>query len=335
MPPVSFNIIEERVKTWLNTKYPEITIESINMLSGGQTNLCYRINQDYVLKVYLSKQSEKSGRELRYFRNGTLLSQQFNDSGFIPRIYGVYENDEILEANALLMEYIEGKELSRILHYSNGRNRQKIGRKIGTILKYLHSSQILSNQLYDTEQLREKVITRLWKANKIGSMDKEISRFASKFVEKYESKDILTDFVVIHNDAHLENFIITPSKSLRLIDFDMLQSGPAFLEMRMILHSCLMPGNLVARDIKSEYDNLLLLEILKGILKTYPQICPMQYLEEVKMLAMSEILAMFNLPKSCADYEVARKRGKLMFDAIFKSNLLEDFINDAKKSISN
>lgn len=312
------------IEKWWKHNFPNRELKSVALLSGGQSNLCYLINKELVLKIYQPKYEYAVGNQEAHFAAGSQFQPSLNSSGFTPEVIGVYPEDELLQANAMLMEYIEGDDLSKVLAYSSDKSTQySTGKKIGEMLRALHRTKTIPNQEYNTRKSVDLVKNRLSRVIQKGFIPTRIQNLSEQFISIYKSKVIVDDFVLVHGDAHLENFIKQDSK-LFIIDFDACSMGLNFFELRILLHLAFMPANLVAEELEIYYPNSSMLTLLKGIIDSYPKIMPLKYLPEIKLIALAEILQRFNLDESSKNKLTQIERAGQMFEQIFIKSSLEN-----------
>ena len=67
-----------------------------------------------------------------------------------------------------------------------------------------------------------------------------------------------------------------------------------------------------------------MLTLLKGIINSYPKIMPLNYLPEIKLIALAEILQRFNLNESSKNKLTHIERASQMFKQIFIKNSLKN-----------
>lgn len=315
------------IEKWWKRNFSNRELKSVTLLSGGQSNQCYLINKELILKIYKPKYKYAIGNQEAHFKIGSQFQSSLNSSGFTPKVIGVYPKDELLvQASAMLMEYIEGEDLSKVLAHSNDESTQySTGKKMGEMLRVIHQTKTIPNKEYNTQKLIDIAKNKLSRAIQKGFIPTHIQDLSEQFISNYKSKVITEDFVLVHGDAHLENFIKQGSK-LFIIDFDMCSMGLNFFELRILLHLAFMPANLVAEELEVYYPNSSMLTLLKGIINSYPQIMPIAYLPEIKLLALAEILQRFNLNKSSANKLTHIKRASQMFKQIFIKKSLENIL---------
>ncbi|MEM1311891.1 MAG: aminoglycoside phosphotransferase family protein [Patescibacteria group bacterium] len=325
MSLIDNSYLEKKIKIWYKEKFQK-KIDSISLLSGGQSNLCYLINNNYVLKVYKPKYSYAKKDQEKYFDTAREFQPKLNKSGFTPKITQVYVDDDILEANVILMEYIAGKDLSITLSKCSEDFKFNTGQEIGSILKAIYQSETISNQSYNTQELLDTTKRHLAIAIERGVIPQNILIKSQEYIDNYIPRNISEDFVLVHGDAHLENFIKQQSK-LFVIDFDLCSMALAFFETRMLLHLAFMPANLVSEELEIYYPEGSMLILVSGVIESYPEILPHKYFSEIKLIALTEILGKFDLDESVVDRIIPIRRASFMFDQIFNQSALENLLN--------
>lgn len=322
MTNIQYQTLDKKVIKWINTNHPDITLTSLELLNGGQTNICYLINKDLVLKIFKSPTSlSKTINSDRYFRNTSIIKTKINNT---PQILGVYENDSILNTSVILMKYIQGDALSNTLYNFDEKYQLLLGRRIAKTLKSFHKTNILKNQYFDTQPLLEKLITKIYFAKSFGNPQvQEIIDYANQFVLNYKPRDIKTNYVTCHNDAHLNNFIVSKNRNLHLIDFDQVRLAPPFMEAKTIINTCLVPESYMTDGWRVKYSNLSFPNLLKSIMFNYPQLINSDNIEEIKLVMLTQLVTRFEENNDHPEYELITSWSIKQFDAIFKQNILD------------
>lgn len=321
MANIKYQTLDKKVIKWIATNHPDIQLTSLELLNGGQTNICYLINNDMVLKIFKSPTSlSKTINSDRYFRNTSIIKTKIGNT---PQIIGVYENDLILNTSAILMKYIHGDALSNTLYNFDEKYQLLLGRRIAKTLKNFHRTNIVKNQYFDTLPLLEKLITKLYFAKSFGNDSvQNIIDYANNFVVNYKPRDIKTTYVTCHNDAHLNNFIVGRNRNLHLIDFDQVKLAPSFMEAKSIINSCLVPESYMTDSWRTKYSNLSFPNLLKSIIINYPQLINEGNLEEVKLVMLTQLITRFEEDINHPDYQIIISWSIKQYEAIFKQNIL-------------
>ena len=270
----------------------------------------------------MTKYSWSSGSADKSFAKAKEFQTKLFSTGFTPKILGIYENDEILEADAILMEYLCGVNLSTVLYKYTEIEMFENGQLVGSLIKKINRTQALPNKTFDTQELVDEISFEFNGAKQKNLLYKEIEDFYTSFVKTYKPRIIQDEFVLVHGDIHPENLIITDS-GLKLIDFDMCSLGPRFQEIRMLLHTACIPIDLVPESLEPFYPAGTLIPWFKGVVKSYPDLVKSEFINEIKLIAFLEILGKFNLGENIGDKDTPRSRGMEMFRLVFEKELFE------------
>lgn len=317
--------LKKNIRTWWDTNFSDQNLYKLKKFNSGQSNPCYLINSNLVLKIYKPKNALSSTDQKQHFVAASQFQPVLNSSGLAPKILGVYPDDYFLGADAILMEFIQGQDLSKALIAASDIEKFYAGRAIGSILKTVHETDSKTDQSFDTQELLAIAQSNLEKAQSMTYIPEYIRDLANQFITDYTPRIIVDDQVIVHGDVHPENFIKSKNKLL-LIDWDLANIGMRFFESRMLLHMALMPANLVAKELEQHYPEGSLIDLLKGVLEVYPEILPPKYLPEIKIIALAEILSHFDLDNTVVNKITPVKRASFMFDQIFVKKFLEDLI---------
>jgi aminoglycoside phosphotransferase (APT) family kinase protein len=316
------NDYETKIKQWWRRSFPLRPLLSVQELKGGQSHPCFLLNQTQVLKIYVSKYSWTNSSESPDFIRAKEFQSKLSQSGFTPKILGIYEKDEILEADSIVMEYVEGVNLSTVLYTYSEDQMFENGQKVGKIIQQINQAEVISNQVFNTQQLVDQISVEFNQAKQKGLLYKEIEDFYNSFVLKYKPRIIQDDFVLVHGDIHPENLIITET-GLKLIDFDVCSLGPRFQELSTLLHATYIPIDLVPEELETFYPAGILIPWFKGIVSSYPELVKSEFSNEIKLIAFLEIVGKFNLGDNISDKDTPRSRGVDMFRLVFREDLLD------------
>ncbi len=314
---LSSNNLDQNIEHYWQANFPESPLQTLVEFPGGQSsNLCFLINSRYVLKIYFDTINfEKTLKSL------ILLEK----TGFTPKILKASLKGDLknpLRANCILMEYISGPNLAKNLAKSSDQQKYIVGQEIALVIYKIHNSKILRNQTFNTASLLDLAKKRFRAISDDNHLPSEIAKFASIFLSQYQVKDLVLDLVLVHGDIHLGNFI-QHLNQIYAIDFDLSDFGPRFFEARILLHQVFMPANLVSQDLENSYPTGSMLPFLKGILSVYAEILPKEFLPEIKLITLTEILRCLDFSDQINDQETRVLRAQYMFDQIFVQNILE------------
>jgi serine/threonine protein kinase len=289
---------------------------------GGAMTQSFILNENLILKVYFSKDGTES-RE-NFFdkaKNAIRLLDGFSEC--VPKVKGIFENDEILGASAFLSEYIESTDLSNILYNISSEKVFEHGCKVGKMIKKMHETTRVKSQEYDTQ----KLLDLAKKAFEFALDNKLLTNtdydLVNEFVINYKPKIIKTDFVLVHQDLHPENYLIDSEGNYFLIDFDMSFVGWKIFELRKLTYAALIPAYLVPETLDSFYPNKSMINFWNGLKAVYPDFFDPQYIDEVKLLNLPQILYNLKKWKGTSDYSLTMD----IFEMIHKENILEELLS--------
>lgn len=316
---------QTKIEQWWQKQFPDKPIIKTKELVGGQSHPCFLLNDSLVLKIYVTKFSWSSGSSDMGFAKAKEFQTKLSGSALTPKILGIYQNDQILEADAILMEYISGVNLSTVLYKYTKDQMFENGQRVGSLIKTINQTQALPNQTFDTKVLVDEIDSEFNQAKQKGLLYIEIEDFYTSFVQTYKPRIIQHDFVLVHGDIHPENLIIADS-GLKVIDFDVCSFGLRFQEMRMLFHVACIPADLVPEDLEPFYPEGSLIPWFNGIVESYPELVEPGFLNAIKLIAFLEIVGKFNLGKNIGDKDSPRSRGMEMFRLVFEGELLQELI---------
>ena len=317
--------MKDKINKWWQKQFADKPLLKIQELTGGQSHPCFLINETVVLKIYVTKYSWSNSSADTGFTKAQEFQAKLSSSGFTPKILGIYQNDKILKADAILMEYISGVNLSTVLYKYTEDQMFENGQQVGRLIQKINQTQLMRNQSFDTQELLDEINFEFNEAKQKGLLYKEIKDFYKEFVLTYKPRIIQDEFVLVHGDIHPENLIIAGS-GLKLIDFDICSFGPRFQEVRILLHAGCIPADLVPEELEPFYPAGMLMSWFKGVVNSYPELAKPEFSNEIKLIAFLEILGKFNLGDNITDKNTPRGRGMEMFRLVFDKNLIEELV---------
>jgi serine/threonine protein kinase len=352
-------IQNNQIQEWWNEYFPYETLQSIETPSGGATTQTFILNRSKLLKVYISKDGAEvrnnffentskaiglldglslySPKILCKYAKNKIFNAPFVCSEFIEsidlsnilyklnldeqfeKILCKSAKNKIFNAPFVCSEFIESIDLSNILYKLNLDEQFENGKKIGEIIKQLHELTKLTDQKYNTQILLDNAQKALDLESENNLLDLEIKEIMFKFVTEYRPRIIKTDFVLVHNDLHSENFLRDKDGIDFLIDFDMSFVGWKIFELRKLLYAALIPKYLVNKKLDDFYPNKSMIPFFQGLISVYPELFCYEYLDEIKLLLMPQGLNNLKKLQGSQDYDLTQD----LFRMIFKENILE------------
>jgi aminoglycoside phosphotransferase (APT) family kinase protein len=312
-----------QIQEWWNEYFPDETLQSVETPSGGATTQTFILNRNKLLKVYISK----DGSEIKYtfYKNTSLAMEVLENSDFFSsRVLCESTKSKVFEAPFVCYEFIESTDLSNILYKLNPDEQFTNGKKIGEIIKKLHTLTTISDQEYNTQNLLDLVQKALYFESEHNLLDTEIKKIMTKFVSEYKPRIIKTDFVLVHNDLHPENYLRDVLERDFLIDFDMSFVGWKIFELRKLLYAALIPKYLVNKKLDGFYPNKSMITFFKGLISVYPELLKYEFLDEIKLLMIPQGLNNLKRLQGLDDFDLTQD----LFRMIFKENVLETLIHN-------
>jgi serine/threonine protein kinase len=311
-----------QIHQWWEQNFPNKNLKSIKKPSGGAMTQSFILNENLILKVYFSKDGTES-RE-NFFENAKNATEIMGDFiEYIPKVKGVFKNDKTLGASAILVEYLESADLSNVLYKISPDKVFEHGCKVGKMIKKMHETTRVKDQEYDTQKLLDLATKALEFALDNKLLTNTDYDLVNEFVINYKPKIIKTDFALVHQDLHPENYLIDSEGNYFLIDFDMSFVGWKIFELRKLTYAALIPAYLVPETLDSFYPNKSMINFWNGLKAVYPDFFDPQYTDEVKLLNLPQILYNLKKWKGTSDYSLTVD----IFEMIYKENILEELLS--------
>jgi aminoglycoside phosphotransferase (APT) family kinase protein len=312
-------ILKNQIHQWWAANFPNEPLLSIKKPSGGAMTQSFILNENFILKVYVSKDGIES-REGFFDNAKRAVGLLGIFEKHTPSVKGIFENDEILGASGILVEYIESTDLSNVLYKISPEKVFEHGCKVGKMIKKMHEITTVKKQEYNTQKLLDLAKKALEFATKNKLLNGENLNLINGFLSKYKPRVIQIDFVLVHQDLHPENYLIDSVGNYFLIDFDMSFVGWKIFELRKLIYAALIPAYLVPEILESFYPNKSMLDFCNGLKTVYPELFDPQYIDEIKLLNLPQILYNLKKLKGLAKYNLTMD----IFEMIYRGNILDE-----------
>jgi aminoglycoside phosphotransferase (APT) family kinase protein len=314
-------IQKSQIQEWWNKYFPDEILKCVETPSGGATTQTFILNRSKLLKIYISQ----DGSEVKdkFFENALRRLETLKDSEFFsPRILCESAKSKVFEAPFICYEFIESTDLSSILYKLYPDELFANGKTIGSIIKKLHTLTTVSDQECNTQNLLDLAQKALEFESENNLLDVKVKEIMLKFVSEYKPRIIKTDFVLVHNDLHPENYLRDESGIDFLIDFDMSFVGWKLFELRKLLYAALIPRYLVNQKLDDFYQNKSMIPFFKGLISIYPELFSYEFLDEIKLLMMPQGLNNLKRLQGSDDFDLTQD----LFRMIFVDNILETLL---------
>jgi Phosphotransferase enzyme family len=315
-------ISNTKIQHWWQINFPNEALVSVKKPSSGCTSHTYVLNDEVLLKIYISKDGDTIQSD--YFNNGKIavdkvqgIQECLTDSILLS------EMDDIFGAPIRCMRFLESSDLSNFLYKLDSKETIELAHKIGLIIKKIHKESTIVNQEYDTQHLIDLAKKALEIAAKNQQIEKNYYDTIFEFVKNYDSRIIKTDFVLVHSDLHPENYLKSKDGKYYIIDFDLSFVGWNMFELRKLIHAALVPSFLVNDTLDSHYPNKSMIPFFKGLMQVYPELFDSIYLNEIKLSLIPKLLFYLSSPKDSIDYRLNRD----LFHMVFEDGVLEEIFN--------
>ncbi len=294
-------------------------VKRITAFVGGQSHETYNIDDTYVLKVY------KRHKQQEHFEWTKILSEHAILWNSAPKIIKTWEYDETFGGPVILMEYIEGKNLTELYYQYTAEEKKKIHREMAKILQKIHSIDTGVHS-WSTTGLYRRICTTLENIKKKKSLRDDALAKISERLENYIPWEESVEQGYIHGDFHMENILQTKDGNLTLIDRDSSKLAPKWMERSMLFEQSVIPVAIVAEELEKHYADVSALETLSDIKHYYPSLFSAEDKDELYLLAIERILYKFDLWDEVQNKQRAYEMGYLMYDEIFENGLVEKLV---------
>ncbi len=244
------------------------SVEKINI---GFTNLVYRINDAYIVKIGTNLENEKNfQKEINFYRSN-------KDNPFIPQLYYSSTDKEDIPYCYEIIEKLNGVSLYQVWHTFSEEEREKVIKQVCMVMKQIHSN---IGQGYDwVLSFKEKFSLLYSKAKEflIFNEDEQylINHAFSKFEQYLKSKD----FVLVHNDLHFDN-IFYHNGEIKIIDFERAIYAPRDFELGIFFRMVRKPWKFASEETEQYTDSSDYSNIKWYVEKYYPELVNIPFLSQ-------------------------------------------------------
>jgi aminoglycoside phosphotransferase (APT) family kinase protein len=176
-----------QIQEWWNEYFPDETLQSVETPSGGATTQTFILNRSKLLKVYISKDGSET--KDTFYKNASLATKILENTDFLyPRVLCESAKSKVFEVPFICYEFIESTDLSNILYKLNPDEQYTNGKKIGEIIKKLHTLTTVSDQEYNTQNLLNLAQKALEFESENKLLDNEVKEVMIKFVSEYKPR---------------------------------------------------------------------------------------------------------------------------------------------------
>ena len=202
------------------------TWESVELLSKGwSTDKKYIVNtktgEKLLLRIADAEVFEQKQKEYdiicKYIKLGFEMSK--------PVAFGLCDNGKL---TYMLLTWVEGEDLKDALPKLSEEEQYELGRSAGRILRQIHSIPVEAEDV-PAQTKKEK---KLWQLERYEQSSVRIANdeTAVQYVKDNMDKLWLEQPVYMHGDFHPGNLILTPQKTLGVIDFNRWEVGDPYEE---------------------------------------------------------------------------------------------------------
>jgi aminoglycoside phosphotransferase (APT) family kinase protein len=241
--------MEDKIKKIIKKEFG-IDPREIKQTSGGFSHHMYEVlidKEPFSLLIRFSNNSEKKERDLR--KEVYVLEEMKKAGAPVPKIYIFRKNEEKEEHDYMLIEKIRGIRLDTIWNGLSKEEKIEITRKIGQLMKKIHSIQL--GKFGNLEEEGHIEVETQFKFKTVGEQH-EYSPFLRQFF-----KDHFKDIALLFSYEHIKPEFITKliqfiAKNKKEIDY----KGPPVL-----IHGDMHPGHIFVEKTNGEYEITGLIDV--------------------------------------------------------------------------
>ena len=200
-----------------------VSVELLN--KGWSTDKKYIVKtksgENLLLRISDSEAFEQKKKEYeiicKYAKLGFEMSK--------PVAFGLCDNEEHIY---MLLTWVEGEDLEEALPKLSKEEQYELGRSAGRILRQIHSIPVAQEDI-PTQTKKAKKLLQLerYEQSDVRIADDEL---AVQYVKDNIDKLWLEPPGYLHGDFHPGNLILTPDKTLGVIDFNRWEVGDPYEE---------------------------------------------------------------------------------------------------------
>ncbi len=200
--------------------------ESVELLDKGwSTDKKYivktKTGETFLLRVASAEEYEQKKKEYEIIGKYAGLGFEMSK----PVSFGLSDNKE---HTYMLLTWVEGEDLETALPKLSEEEQYELGRSAGRILRQIHSIQVEESDIPEQTKKEKK----LWQLKNYEESAVRIAddETAIQYVKDNIDKIWLENPVYQHGDFHPGNLILTPQKTLGVIDFNRWEVGDPYEE---------------------------------------------------------------------------------------------------------
>lgn len=217
------NSLAEQILKKLNKNYK---LQRLEKIIDGRVNDVYKATvEDQVEKNYILKIRDFEDKNLKQgFAIEKIINEKLSGIGInnLPKIYYSDKSKLYFPFDYSILEFINGETLDKL------KNDEALFFNSGKVLAKIHSLKVnYLGKVYEDKVPSDKsnlhYINYFKKViNELSVYDYLLAMKVKKFVEENFCIDYYNGIkpVLLHNDFHMKNIIVTPDKDIKLIDWD-------------------------------------------------------------------------------------------------------------------
>ena len=243
-------------------------IEKINV---GFTNLVYKIDNKYILKICEKVENENS------FQNEIKFYLENNGNNNIPVLYSYSIDKSEIPCFYEIIELLDGISLYSIWHTFNESSREDVVRQLCDILKSFHKEL---GCFYSWPQyIKENVSKHLEIVCGKGLLSDGEVLLVQSAIKNFDIYLASNSFSFVHNDIHFDN-IIYNGEVIKIIDFERSLYAPFDYEFGLFFRMVKTPWKFASEETEKYVKQEDYESIIGYIKKYYPEVFEVSYLKE-------------------------------------------------------